>query len=59
MFDNVITFRKRDAIIELPTFDAKSSGDIWFQFKTTQRDGIILHNTGMQDYIQVRIYSKD
>ncbi|XP_029633411.1 neurexin-4 [Octopus sinensis] len=57
LFDNVITFRKVDAIIKLNTFDAKSSGDIWFQFKTTARDGVMIHCVGSLDYIKVEIFN--
>lgn len=57
LFDNVVTFRKPDAVIKFPTFEAKSSGDIWFQFKTTIRDGVMIHCVGPKDYIRVEISS--
>ncbi|GAB1600199.1 neurexin-4-like [Argonauta hians] len=57
LFDNVITFRKADAIIKLNTFEAESSGDIWFQFKTTVRDGVMIHCVGPKDYIKVEIFN--
>lgn len=63
LLDNVITFRKSDATIKLATFEAEPSGDIWFQFKTTAPDGVMLHNIGasldgVSDFIQVRLDSK-
>jgi len=59
----VITFRKADATIKLATFEAEPSGDIWFQFKTTATDGVIIHNIGDSldgdaDFIQVELASK-
>ncbi|KAL5009720.1 hypothetical protein ScPMuIL_012025 [Solemya velum] len=59
LFDNVVTFRKADATLEFGTFEAENSGDIWFQFKTTARDGVMIHNTGPRDFIQVRILNGD
>ena len=55
MFTNIVTFRKEDATIELPTYQGNTSGDIRFQMKTTAMDGIILQNTGPYDFIEVRI----
>ncbi|XP_060068811.1 neurexin-4-like [Ylistrum balloti] len=64
LLDNVITFRKADATIKLATFEAEPSGDIWFQFKTTAMDGVIIHNIGNSldgsaDFIQVRLFNGD
>ena len=55
MFDNMVTFRKPDATIEFPTFDAATSGDIRFQFKTTAENGIFLQNTGESHFIEVKL----
>ncbi|KAK7023363.1 putative band 4.1 ues' binding motif [Halocaridina rubra] len=55
VFDNVITFRKADATISLPRFDMAHSGDIYFEFKTTTRDGFLIHTKGSLDYIKVSI----
>ncbi|XP_068245600.1 neurexin-4 isoform X1 [Palaemon carinicauda] len=55
VFDNVVTFRKADAIITLPRFDMAHSGDIYFEFKTTTRDGCFIHAKGSSDYIKVSI----
>jgi contactin associated protein-like 2 len=55
MFTNIVTFRKEDATIEFPTFDAAASGDIRFQFMTTATNGIFLQNTGAFDFIEVRL----
>lgn len=61
MLDNVITFRKADAVLEFPTFDGDKAGDIWFQFKTTAMDGVMIHNTGEteNDFIQIRMINGD
>jgi contactin associated protein-like 2 len=58
MYKNVITFRKEDATIELPTFEAATSGDIRFEFKTTQENGIFLQNTGPHHFIEVKLVCK-
>lgn len=58
LLDNVVTFRKADATIRLATFETEPSCDIWFQFKTTAIDGVIMHNTGERDYIKVELASK-
>jgi len=60
LLDNVITFRKADAILEFPTFEGDKAGDIWFQFKTTASDGVMIHDTGDtdDDFIQIRMISK-
>ncbi|XP_062588516.1 neurexin-4-like [Saccostrea cucullata] len=55
LLDNVITFRKADASIHLSTFEAEPSGDIWFQFKTTAFDGIMVHQSGKPDFIKIAI----
>lgn len=58
LFDNTITFRKMDATIELPTFEAGVSGDIRFQFKTTTENGIFLQNTGAYHFIELKLVCK-
>ncbi len=55
MFDNTVTFRKADATIEFPTFDASTSGDIRFQFRTTAENGIFLQNTGVAHFVEVKL----
>lgn len=55
MFSNVVTFRKEDATLELPTYPGTHSGDIRFQMKTTATDGIIFQNTGPYSFLEVRI----
>ncbi|ESO94302.1 hypothetical protein LOTGIDRAFT_118711, partial [Lottia gigantea] len=59
LFDNVVTFRKADATIEFATFEAENAGDIWFQFRTTTTDGVMIHNTGPVDFIEVRLFQMD
>ena len=58
VFDNVVTFRKADATITLPRFDMAHSGDIYFEFKTTTRDGCLINARGSSDYIKVSIVGK-
>ena len=58
MFDNIVTFRKQDATITFPTFEGRTSGDIRFQFKTTQMNGILLQNTGNFHFIEVKLVCK-
>lgn len=55
VFDNVVTFRKADATIDLPRFDVGHSGDFYFEFKTTARDGCLIHAKGPEDFIKVTI----
>ena len=59
LFDNVVTFRRDDAVIELPTFDMGLSGDIYFEFKTTSEStNIIIHSEGSNgDFIKVSLIS--
>jgi hypothetical protein len=60
LLDNVITFRKADATLEFATFEGDKAGDIWFQFKTTATDGVMIHDTGdtENDFIQIRMISE-
>jgi contactin associated protein-like 2 len=47
LFQNVVTFRKDDAIIELPTFEMGQSGDIYLEFKTTSiKTMVLIHSVG-------------
>ncbi|KAJ8307535.1 hypothetical protein KUTeg_015619 [Tegillarca granosa] len=55
LLDNVVTFRKADATIRLATFETEPSCDIWFQFKTTAINGVIMHNTGDRDYVKIEL----
>lgn len=62
MLDSIITFRKPDATIKISTFEADPAGDIWFQFKTTATDGILMHNIagqGEPDFIKVTLFNGD
>lgn len=53
LFENVVTFRYPDATVEIPKFNWAHSGDIYFQFKTTAENGILVHSKGYQDFIKV------
>ncbi|XP_055611113.1 neurexin-4 isoform X3 [Uranotaenia lowii] len=55
LFNNVVTFRIKDATINLPPFDMGHSGDIYFEFKTTIEDAVILHARGPTDFIRLNI----
>ncbi|XP_033339316.1 neurexin-4 isoform X1 [Megalopta genalis] len=57
LFKNVVTFRVVDATINLPTFDIGHSGDIFFEFKTTIDNAVIIHSKGPTDYIKISINS--
>ncbi|KZC15059.1 Neurexin-4 [Dufourea novaeangliae] len=57
LFKNVVTFRVVDATINLPTFDIGHSGDIFFEFKTTIENAVIIHSKGPTDYIKISINS--
>ncbi|XP_034948023.1 neurexin-4 isoform X2 [Chelonus insularis] len=57
LFKNVVTFRITDATIDLPTFDMGHNGDIYFEFKTTIQNAVIIHSTGPVDYIKISINS--
>ncbi|XP_075231156.1 neurexin-4 [Lycorma delicatula] len=59
LFNNVVTIRIIDATINLPTFDMGHSGDIYFEFKTTVDNAVILHCTGPTDYIKLSIIGGD
>lgn len=55
LFNNVVTFRIVDATINLPTFNMGHSGDIYFEFKTTTENAVIIHSKGPTDYIKVSL----
>ncbi|KYM97578.1 PREDICTED: neurexin-4 [Cyphomyrmex costatus] len=57
LFKNVVTFRIRDASVNLPTFDIGHNGDIYFEFKTTVQDAVMIHSKGPTDYIKISIHS--
>lgn len=58
LFNNVVTFRITDASINLPTFDMGHSGDIYFEFRTTVENAVIVHSKGPTDYIKISIIGK-
>lgn len=59
LFDNTVTFFYEDATIDLPTFDMGHSGDIYFQFKTTAENGVLVHSRGPTDYIKIMLVEGD
>jgi hypothetical protein len=58
LFNNVVTFRIADSSINLPTFDMGHSGDIYFEFRTTAENAVIIHSKGPTDYIKISIIGK-
>lgn len=59
LFNNVVTFRKLDSQIRLPTFDFGQNGDIYFEFKTTIENAIIFESHGPKDYIKLSLISNE
>ena len=61
LFENIVTFRRTDAVIELPTFEMGISGDISFEFKTaSERPMVLIHQIGdTGDFIKVSLISGD
>ncbi|XP_042898016.1 neurexin-4 isoform X2 [Parasteatoda tepidariorum] len=59
LFDNTVTFYYEDATIDLPTFDMGHSGDIYFQFKTTAQNGVLVSSRGPTDYIKIMLIEGD
>ncbi|KAK2720944.1 neurexin-4-like isoform X1 [Artemia franciscana] len=59
LFDQVVTFRVSDSSIDFPTFDMGFSADIYFEFKTTQLNAVLLHSVGPSDYIKLSIINGD
>lgn len=59
LFNNVVTFRIADATINLPTFDMGHSGDIYFEFKTTVENAVLVHSKGPTDFIKISILGGD
>ncbi|PSN48824.1 Neurexin-4 [Blattella germanica] len=55
LFNNVVTFRITDASINLPPFDMGHSGDIYFEFRTTVDNAVIIHSKGPTDFIKISI----
>jgi contactin associated protein-like 2 len=61
LFDNTVTFTQKDGALEFPTFEAENAGDIWFQFKTTVSDGVMIHCVGtiVSDFVEIRLFQSD
>jgi contactin associated protein-like 2 len=57
LFDNVVTFRKDDGVIQLPPMEFGQSGDIYFEFKTTSvKTMILLYAEGSNgDFLKVSL----
>ncbi|CAG5131018.1 unnamed protein product, partial [Candidula unifasciata] len=61
LFGNTVTFTQKDGALEFPTFEADNAGDIWYQFKTTTTDGVMIHCVGsvVSDFIEIRLFQSD
>lgn len=56
LFKNVVTFRKTDSSLRLPPFDFGYDGDIYFEFKTTIENGILVNAKGPEsDEIRIEL----
>ena len=55
LFNNVITFRKKDATLNLPTFDFGYDGDIYLEFETTIDNGILVYSERPEDEIRIEL----
>ncbi|XKL68715.1 hypothetical protein PGB90_006484 [Kerria lacca] len=55
LFKNVITFRKQDATIYVPITDYGFDVDIYFEFKTTIANGILVNAKGPEDEIFIEL----
>ncbi|XP_078661957.1 contactin-associated protein-like 2 isoform X3 [Branchiostoma floridae x Branchiostoma belcheri] len=57
LFNNSATFKAAEAHLRFPTFQAKRSGDICFQFITRAAQGVFVHNRGARDFFKVEMLS--
>ena len=59
LFDNVVTFRKKDGVMEFPPPQFGQSGDIYFEFKTTSiKTMVLLFSEGSNgDFIKISLIS--
>ena len=57
LYDNVVTFRRMDAVLQVADFDSRMAGDIRFQFKTSWPSGILLQKVGnlTGDLLEVKL----
>ncbi|XP_064472302.1 neurexin-4-like isoform X2 [Ornithodoros turicata] len=59
LFDHVVTFRYADATMDIYDYDLRHTGDIYFQFKTTIENGVLVHARGPADHIKVLLSGGD
>lgn len=59
LFDDVVTFRFTDATIEVPHLNLRHSWDVYFHFKTTAENGVIMHSKGPTDYVKLMLIGGD
>lgn len=55
LFDDVVTFRFTDATIEVPHLNLRHSWDVYFHFKTTAENGVLMHSKGPTDFVKLVI----
>ena len=58
-FNKTITFHQADATIDLPTFLAQPAGIVRFQFKTSLQNGTILHTTGVEHFLLLKLVGEN
>ncbi|CAG0922962.1 unnamed protein product [Notodromas monacha] len=57
---DVVTFRVPDATLDFPAVEWGQSGDIYFEFRTTTHDAVLIHSRGVNgDFIKVSIIGGD
>lgn len=59
LFDDLVTFRFTDATIEVPHLNLRHSWDVYFHFKTTAENGVIMHSKGPTDYVKLMLIGGD
>ncbi|XP_077561755.1 neurexin-4 [Haemaphysalis longicornis] len=59
LFDDVVTFRFTDATIEVPHLNLRHSWDVYFHFKTTAENGVLMHSKGPTDFVKLVISGGD
>lgn len=59
VFDDVVTFRFTDSTIEVPHLNLRHSWDVYFHFKTTAENGVIMHSKGPTDYVKLVLIGGD
>ncbi|XP_077562940.1 neurexin-4-like isoform X2 [Haemaphysalis longicornis] len=59
LFDDVVTFHSAKSTIEVPLGNLSHSWDMYFDFKTTAEDGVIMHSKGPTGFVKLIFYGGD